>query len=120
MQFKFGCEVTNCFGTSNRSLLPVETYDAVVFHSYDFPGDLAVSFCLQLFSRHLLFLEQELGSIIPRKLFDRFRLKGLGTRGMSTSCLNHLRSCPTLSVTTQYIRTRAVQAHIKAHASGNF
>ena len=50
---KFGCEVTNCFGTSNRSLLPVETYDAVVFNSYDLLGDFTVS----IFSRHVLFLE---------------------------------------------------------------
>ena len=49
LYFKFGCEFTNCYGTSNRSLLPVETYDAVVFSSYDLLGDFAVSFFLQLF-----------------------------------------------------------------------
>ena len=27
-----GCEFTNCVGTDNQSLLPVETYHALVFH----------------------------------------------------------------------------------------
>jgi len=29
---KVGCEFTNCEGTSNRSLFPIETYHAIVFH----------------------------------------------------------------------------------------
>ena len=105
---KFGCEVTNCFGTSNRSLLPVETYDAVVFNSYDLLGDFAVSIFYTFFQGMCCFW----------KPFDRFLLWGLGTRGMSTSCLNHLRLPPTLSMTTQYIRTRAEQTYKKANATG--
>ena len=38
-----GCEFTNCLGTSNQSLFPVETYHAILFHGRDMDNDLKVS-----------------------------------------------------------------------------
>ena len=37
-----GCEFSNCFGTHDRSLFPVEDFDAVIFHGRNMDNDLNV------------------------------------------------------------------------------
>ena len=39
-----GCEFTNCLGTNDESLFPVETYDAIIFHGRDMDSNLKVGF----------------------------------------------------------------------------